>query len=459
MTSCSDFPSRPAGAPVRGPRPGPPPAPRRVVVTGLGILSSIGTGTAEFTAGLRAGRSGVSPITGFDTTGFAHANGCQVPDFDPAGLLRRISPAEYGRAAQFSAAAARMAVEDAGLTEDDLRGVRCQISVGTTDGESYDLDGITEAHLRGGPAAVTGRAARRIPASRLGIAAARELRLTDAEVLTIGTACSAGNYSIGNGLDAIRHGDADLALCGGADAFCRKTFAAFYRLGTIAPDCCRPFDTHRQGILTGEGAGMLLLESLDSALARGARIYAEVLGYGLNCDAYHPVAPQEDSVARCLQLALDDAGVKAAEVDLISAHGTGTKANDVTESRAVRRVYGDAPPRTISLKSMLGHTMGAASALGAIACSLAITHGFVPPTINHRTTDPECAVDCVPNRAIEADLRIVQNNGLAFGGNNAAVVLGRYEGRRESRFDGWYDSRSESRHHNALSRPLRGTSP
>ncbi|GHH51337.1 beta-ketoacyl-[acyl-carrier-protein] synthase family protein [Streptomyces candidus] len=405
------------------------PEPRRVVVTGLGALSSIGTGTADFTAGLRAGRSGVSPITAFDTAGFAHANGCQVPDFDPHRLLRRIDPAEYGRAAQFSAAAARMAVVDAGLSPGDLRRVRCQISVGTTDGESYDLDRITETHLHRGPSAVTAQAARRIPAARLGIAVARELGLADVEILTIGTACSAGNYSIGNGLDAIRQGDADFALCGGADAFCRKTFAAFYRLGTIAPDCCRPFDTRRQGILTGEGAGLLLLESLDSALARGARIYAEVLGYGLNCDAHHPVAPEEESVARCLQLALDDAGVKHEEVDLISAHGTGTRANDVTESRAVRRVYGDSPPRTISLKSMLGHTMGAASALGAIACSLAITHGFIPPTINHRTTDPECAVDCVPNQAVDADLRIVQNNGLAFGGNNAAVVLGRYEGR------------------------------
>lgn len=420
LSSAVPLPLPPSGAAAL-------PGTRRVVVTGLGPLSSIGIGADEFTAGLRAGRSGVSPITAFDTTGFSHANGCQVQDFDPGRLLRRINPVEYGRAAQFAAAAARMAVEDAGLTAADLRRVRCQISVGTTDGESYDLDRITEAHLHGGPAAVTGQAARRVPAALLGIAAAHELGLTDVEILTIGTACSAGNYSLGNGLDAVRYGDADFALCGGADAFCRKTFAAFYRLGTIAPDCCRPFDAGRRGILTGEGAGMLLLESLESALARGARIYSEVLGYGLNCDAHHPVAPQEDGVARCLQLALDDAGVKPCEVDLISAHGTGTKANDVTESRAVRRIYGDTPPRTVSLKSMLGHTMGAASALGAIACSLAITHRFIPPTINHRTTDPECAVDCVPNDAVEADLRIVQNNGLAFGGNNAAVILGRYD--------------------------------
>ncbi|MHA6761113.1 beta-ketoacyl-[acyl-carrier-protein] synthase family protein [Streptacidiphilus sp. PAMC 29251] len=404
-----------------------PPARRRVVVTGLGAVSSIGIGQAEFSAGLRAGRSGVSPITAFDTTGYAHANGCQVLGFRPEEWIHRVPVADLGRAGRFSAAAGRMALEDSGLTEQDLRAVRCQISVGTTDGESFDLDRLTAAEVAGGPEAMSPRLTRRIASTRLSVAVARELGLTDAEVLTVGTACSAGNYAIGNGLDAIRAGEADIALCGGADAVCRKTFTAFYRLGTIAPDCCRPFDADRQGILTGEGAGVLLLESLDSALARGARIYAEVLGYGLNCDASHPVAPNQASVARCMDLALADSGVKPEEVDLISAHGTGTKANDITESRAIRDVYGDRPPRTVSLKSMLGHTMGAASALGAIACSLAITHGFIPPTINHRSTDPECAIDCVPNQAVAADLRIVQNNGLAFGGNNAVVVLGRHD--------------------------------
>ncbi|WP_203935344.1 beta-ketoacyl-[acyl-carrier-protein] synthase family protein, partial [Virgisporangium ochraceum] len=253
---------------------------------------------------------------------------------------------------------------------------------------------------------------------------AQELGLSDVEAVTIPTACAAGNYAIGYGFDAVRSGEVDFALCGGADAMCRKTFAGFYRLGTIAPDLVRPFDADRKGILTGEGAGVLVLESLGSALARGARIYAEVLGYGLNCDAYHQVAPNQTSVARCMELALDNAGVKPQEVDLISAHGTGTRANDVTESRAIREVFGDDAPRTVSLKSMLGHTMGAASALAAIGCALAIGQGFIPPTINHRDTDPECDIDCVPNHAVDADLRVVQNNGLAFGGNNAVVILG-----------------------------------
>lgn len=399
----------------------------RVVLTGFGVFSSIGVGADDFAAGLRAGRSRVRPITAFDTTGFAHTNACEVPDFVPERWLRNVSSERFGRASQFSAAAARMALADAGLTESDLIGSRCLVSIGTTDGESHDLDKLTEMDVRHGARAMDATLARRVPAVRLSTAVATELGLADAEAFAIGTACSAGNYAIGHGFDAIRIGDADIAICGGADAICRKNFTGFYRLGTIAADRCQPFDRNRQGILTGEGAGVMVMERLDSALARGARIYAEVLGYGLCCDAYHPVAPKQSSVARCMRLALDDAGVDPGEVDLISAHGTGTKANDVTEVGAIRDIYGAEPPRTVSLKSMLGHTMGAASALGAIACSLAITHGFIPPTINHVETDPECPIDCVPNQAVDADLRVVQNNGLAFGGNNASVVLGRYE--------------------------------
>ncbi|HEX5741031.1 MAG TPA: beta-ketoacyl synthase N-terminal-like domain-containing protein, partial [Pilimelia sp.] len=241
----------------------------------------------------------------------------------------------------------------------------------------------------------------------------------------LATACAAGNYAIGYGYDAVRAGEVDIALCGGADAVGRKSFASFYRLGAMAPEVCQPFDRDRRGMLMGEGAGMLVLESADAAAARGARIYAEVLGYGLNCDAGHAVAPDGVSFARCMALAHRNAGVRPEDIDLISAHGTGTKVNDTTEVGAIRRAFPEPPP-TVSIKGMLGHTMGAASALGAAACALAITDGFIPPTINHRTTDPECAIDCVPNEARPADLRVVQNNALAFGGNNAVLILGRY---------------------------------
>ncbi|MFJ4706844.1 beta-ketoacyl-[acyl-carrier-protein] synthase family protein [Streptomyces anulatus] len=409
-------------------RPGAESGRRRVVLTGFGVISSIGIGAAEFTESLRKGRSGVSPISVFDVEGFAHGNGCEVTGFEPEQWITRTPVQELGRASRFAVAAARMAVQDAGLDPEVLAGQRGLVSVGTTDGESFELDQLVAAELADGPENMDPEIVRRVSAARLSTTIAQELGLSDIEAPTIATACSAGNYAIGYGFDAVSSGEVDFALCGGADAMCRKTFTGFYRLGTIAPEYCQPFDADRKGILTGEGAGVLVLESLESALARNAVIYAEVLGYGLNCDAYHQVAPKGDSVAECMRIALDNAGVKPQEVDLISAHGTGTKANDITEAGAIREVFAEDTPRTISLKSMLGHTMGAASALGAIACGLAITHGFIPPTINHRRTDPECDIDCVPNEAVDADLRIVQNNGLAFGGNNSIVILGKYEG-------------------------------
>ncbi|MFJ9864516.1 beta-ketoacyl-[acyl-carrier-protein] synthase family protein [Streptomyces sp. NPDC101165] len=399
----------------------------RVVVTGLGVVTSIGTGVDAFAAGLRAGRSGAKPITAFDTTGFAYSNACEITDFDPEAWITEQSPDDLGRAAQFAVAASRMAVADAGLTEEQVREVRSLVSVGTTDGESRDLDHLTGLQVNGGDDVLDAVVARRVWPGRLSAGIVRELGLEDVETVTVPTACAAGNYAVGYGYDAISSGDVEMALCGGADALCRKTFTGFYRLGTIAPDVCRPFDADRQGILTGEGAGILLMESLESALARGARIYAEVLGYGLSCDASHPVAPDRDSIARCITAAHRNAGIEAADVDFISAHGTGTKANDVTEVGAIRQVFGEELPRTVSIKSMIGHTMGAASALASAACALALRDGFIPPTVNHRTTDPECAVDCVPNEAVEADLRVVQNNGLAFGGNNAVLVLGRWD--------------------------------
>ncbi|GAB7045415.1 beta-ketoacyl-[acyl-carrier-protein] synthase family protein [Catenuloplanes indicus] len=403
---------------------------RRVVVTGLGIVTSIGTGVDEFRAGLRAGRSGVSPITAFDTAGFAYANGCEVGDFVPERWVRESDPAELGRAAQFAVAAARMGLRDAGLDLDAARDRRSLISIGTTDGESRDLDALVAGQLRGEDA--DPRVARRTGAGQLSAGIVRELGLYDVEAVTIPTACAAGNYAVGYGFDAIRAGDVDLALCGGADAMCRKTFTGFYRLGTIAPEICQPFDLHRRGILTGEGAGILVMESEESARARGARVYAEIRGYGLNCDALHPVAPDRDSLADCITRAHRNAGIRPEEVDFISAHGTGTKANDVVEAGAIHQVFGERPPPTISIKAMIGHTMGAASALAAAACALAIADGFIPPTINHRQTDPACDLDCVPNQARPARLRVAQNNALAFGGNNAVLILGEPRDRAEA---------------------------
>lgn len=405
-------------------------AARRVVVTGLGAVSSIGIGADRFGAGLRAGRSGAKPVGGaFDPTGFEHATACEIEGFDPSPWIERLRSDELGRAGGFAVAATRMALADSGLPVTALRERHSLVSVGTTNAESRDFDRVVEQAVAHGPEGIAPDLAKRISAGRMSTLVARELGLTDVEAVTIPTACAAGNYAIGYGFDVVRAGEADVAICGGADALCRKTFAGFYRIGAMAPERCQPFDRNRKGMLAGEGAGALVLESLDFARARGARIHAEVLGFGLNCDADHAVAPNADSVARCIRLALDDAGVKPDEVDFISAHGTATQANDLAEAQAIHQVFGHTPPRTVAIKSMLGHTLGAASALAAVGCVLAITKGFIPPTINHEETDPECAVDCVPNSSIAARPRVVQNNALAFGGNNAVLILGRYQER------------------------------
>ncbi|WP_250404604.1 beta-ketoacyl-[acyl-carrier-protein] synthase family protein [Streptomyces cellostaticus] len=404
---------------------------RRVVVTGMGVLSSIGNGVGPFTDALRAGRVGTTDITRFDTREFPRRRGHQVADFEPGDWIHNLPLDEVGPAAAFAIAATRMAMSDAGLSTSELhKRRRGFIAVGTTDGGVPDLDGVVEAVLPGGLEDMPAVLARRVPASQLSVHLARELGLRNVEAVSIATACAAGNYAIGAGLDAVRSGEADYALVGGADVLCRKTLAGFTRLGLVAEEECRPFDAGRDGLLLGEGAGMLVLEDADSARARGARVYAEVMGYGLNCDAHHPVAPERGSVGRCMRLALDDAGITPEDVDLVSVHGTGTETNDITEAQAMHDVFDAKPPRVTAVKSMIGHTMGAASALGAVAAALAIHHGFVPPTANHRLTDPECALDCTPNRSVAANVRIAQNTALAFGGNNAVLVLGSPDGRR-----------------------------
>lgn len=400
---------------------------RRVVVTGIGAVSSIGLGVGAFTAALRAGKCGVSDIRSFDTTGFSSHRGCEIHNFEPAEWITGIDPSSLGRSAQFAVAAAGMAIRDSGISATRLTDGRCGVSIGTTDGESQVIDQLTEQAVRGSYAAIDTALIRQVPSHHISFAVARAFGLRGGAI-TIPTACSAGNYAIGYAYDCIGLGDNDVMLCGGADSVCRKTFAGFFRLGTIAPHVCQPFDRNRKGILTGEGAGVLLLESLDSAMARGARIYAEVLGYGLTCDADHMVAPNRDSIVRCMRLAHSNAGVDAHQIDYICAHGTGTIANDITESGAIEEVFGlNRKPPVSSIKSMVGHTMGAASALASVACAVAIDSGFLPPTINHVETDERCPLDCVPNHSRPAALRIVQNNGFAFGGNNAITIYARYD--------------------------------
>lgn len=404
--------------------------PPRVVVTGIGPVSGIGIGAADFAVAVRNGKSGAAPIASFDTTGFLRVYGCEVPDFDPHALLRRIRPQEYGRTGQFAAAAARLAVEDADLDLSLLDPDRAGVAIGTTGGEGQNLVPLTERWLRSG----TGRdttdpvLAAQVPGSRLSVAVSRELGLAG-ESVTIGNACSASNLAIGYASDLIRAGAADVMIAGGAESTSRFTHAAFHRLGALAEQACAPFDRRRDGILTGEGGAAVVLERLDAALARGARIYGEVLGYAANCDAGHMVAPEAQSVARCMRLAHAAAGIVPEDVDYICAHGTGTVANDATEAEAIRLVFGerDLPPVS-SVKSMIGHAMGAASAFGAVVCMLGIEGDFIPPTINLTEVDPTMPwIDPVAGSGRPARLNVVQNDGFAFGGNNAIVIFGRVE--------------------------------
>jgi len=245
----------------------------------------------------------------------------------------------------------------------------------------------------------------------------------------IPTACAAGNYSIGYAFDIIRTGRKDVVLAGGADPLSRLAFTGFSRLFAMAPEKCQPFDKERKGMMLGEGGAMLLIESLEHAEKRGAKIYSEILGYGLSCDAHNMTIQHENGISKVIERALKNSGLSRDDVDYISAHGTGTGLNDKTETASIKKVMGErvAKVPVSSIKSMLGHMMGTASALEAIACCMAIASGVIPPTINYDTPDPECDLDCVPNKSRKHKVKVALNNSFAFGGNNACLALREYE--------------------------------
>lgn len=394
-----------------------------VVITGIGPISSIGIGASAFDTALRSGCSGISRITSFDPSGFPHQNAGEVHAFLPEDYLHRIDVRRWGRSSLFAAAAARLAALDAGLDVEAVPPGRVAAVVGTTSGEPVVSETLTSGIVERGIAAIDADISEMLPANRLSNAVCAELGASG-ESLTIGTACSASNYAIGYGYDLLCSGAADVVYAGGADAMCRWAHAGFYRLGALAKDACAPFDRDRSGILTGEGGAMIVLETAEHAAARGRRPRAVVRGYAANCDAKHPVAPDAAGIAACMRLAHANADVTPDQIDYICAHGTGTPANDATEVAAIREVFGSTPPPVSSIKSMLGHTMGASSGFGVIACVLAINGGYLPPTINWSHTDDALGpLDVVPNRARPGVIRFAQNDGFAFAGNNAIVVL------------------------------------
>jgi len=399
---------------------------RRVVITGLGAVSPVGIGADAFASAIRAGRNGTSEIRSFDASLFPSRRAGEVHDFEPSEILTRLDPRYWGRSGLLAAAAARLALGDSGLDPELLSRSRAGSIMGTTSGESAVLQELAGQWIGEGLKNLEPRLVKQAPASQIANAVNSELGLTG-DAQTIPTACSASNYALGYAYDMVRSGEADFMLAGGADAVNRLTHAGFYALGAMAEDLPRPFDANRTGILTGEGGAALLLEPLEHAQARGAQIYAEVLGYAANCDAEHMVHPDAASIAECIRAAHRNAGVTPDQIDYICAHGTGTPTNDATEVQAVREAFGDRLPPISSIKSMLGHTMGAASGFGAIACCKALEQGFLPPTANVVEVDPAFGpgVDCVPGQGRPAELNILQNHGFAFGGNNVITILGR----------------------------------
>lgn len=408
--------------------------PRRVVVTGIGAVTSVGTGRERMWAALLAGRSGTGPVASFDTGRYSVHVGGEVHGFRAEDYLRRLAPGELGRASQLAAAAARLALADAGLDDPEATAVdpvRAGVAMGTTSGEPREVERFDDRYVGDDLAAVGGEFIARYPCHNIAANVAAEVGFAGGATM-IPTACAAGSYAIAHAADLIAAGRADLMLAGGADCFSRITFTGFARLGAIAPDVCRPFDRNRKGMIPGEGAAVLVLEPLDRARERGATIYAEVAGYGLSCDAHHMTAahPEGTGAARAMERALAASGLAPDDVSYVSAHGTGTPTNDRLEAVALRRVFGERARRlpTSSVKSMLGHTMGAASAIEAAVCALACATDRVPPTTHFDEPDPDCDLDVVPNEARELVVAAAMNNAYAFGGNNASMIFSKVRG-------------------------------
>ncbi len=413
----------------------------RIAVTGIGAVTPVGTGRERLWESLLAGRLGFAPVASFDTSAMTVHLGAEVRDFSPQAFVRTLDPRRMGRASQMAIAAARLALADAGfdgardlppaalagpggpLDRAGIAAVRAGVAMGTTSGEPLEIERFDDYLLAGDMERVGEDFMTLYPCHLIAAQVAREVGFAGMNAM-LPAACAAGNHALAHAMDILRAGRADLMLAGGADAFSRITYTGFARLGAIAPERCQPFDRHRKGMIPGEGAAVLALEPLAAARRRGARIYAEIAGYGLSCDAHHMTAahPQAEGAVRAMRHALADAGVTAADVSYISAHGTGTPTNDRLEIAAVGQVFGAGARVPISsVKSMIGHTMGAASAIEAAVCALAVAGDRIPPTMG--MTEAEGDLDFVPNAARDHRVQVAMNNAYAFGGNNASTIF------------------------------------
>lgn len=400
---------------------------RRVVVTGLGVISALGHNGCDFWQALCEGRSGIGPIEAVDRKLLRFENGAEVRNWDPSCHFAEKEIGLLDRFAQFGVVAAREAVSSAGIAwTGALRESTAIVTGCCVGGQGTEDEGFVNLYQKNIPRVnpLT------IPRT-MGNAAASRISLELGVVgptYTVSTACSSANHAIGQAFWMVRSGVAEMAIAGGSEAvFSLGFLKAWEAMRVVAPDTCRPFSKDRRGLVLGEGGAMLVLEPLESARARGARIYGEMVGFGMSSDAYHITQPSSDGAARAMRAALSDAGVDREDIGYINAHGTATPANDATETEAIRKVFGAHADRLAvsSTKSMHGHTLGAAGAIEAAATLLALQHGILPPTANYREPDPACDLDVIPNQARPAQVAYALSNSFAFGGLNAVLVFRR----------------------------------
>ena len=410
---------------------------RRVVITGLGTVNPTGNTVAESWAAVKAGRCAVGPITAFDTTDFKVKLAAEVKDFDPAERIDRREARKMARFTQFAVAAADEAIHDSGIALENIDHTRFGVILSSGIG---GLPTIEEEHTRGQQRGFEKVSPYFVPMS-IGNMAAGQIAIRfglQGMCSCPTTACAGGTNAIGDAFHRIRDGYEDRMLCGGSESCISPLgvggFASMKALCT-ADDPARasiPFDAQRSGFVMGEGSGVLVLEELEHARARGAHIYAEVVGYGANCDAYHFTAPAPGGTGAidCMKLTLADAGIAPEQVDHINAHGTGTHMNDACETAAIHAVFGEHAKQltVVSTKSMTGHLLGGAGGIEAVFTALALRDQFAPPTIHYEQPDPECDLDYVPNAGRAQAMTYALSNSLGFGGHNACIALRRWEG-------------------------------
>ena len=408
----------------------------RAVITGMGVISPVGNNLEEFWNNLIEGKSGIGLLTRFDTTDLPTKVAAEVKDFEPTDWISKKESRHMDRFAQFALAAAKMALQDSGLDLEKVDKERAGTVMGCGIGGVTTFEEQKEVLMAKGSGRVTPFF---VPMLISNMAAAHlsiEFGLQGSS-MTIVTACASATNAIGEALRIIQRGEADVVLCGGTEApITSLAFAGFCAAKTMSTEkenpeqASRPFDKRRSGFVMGEGAGVIILESLEHAQARGAHIYAELAGYGSTSDAYHITSPVPGGAGavRAMRLALEDAGVSVEDVDYINAHGTSTGPNDSVETFAIKTVFESYATKLAisSTKSMTGHLMGAAGAIEAIICALSIEQGVIPPTTNYGEPDPECDLDYVPNIARKQEVKVAMSNSLGFGGHNATVVIKKF---------------------------------